>query len=135
MTDEELQAIKARVEAVAATCDAPAPWAMDTFHRGAPSDCEVRVTDATDSTIYRVTAAFDDMETHLEQQAIAEFIAHARTDVPALLAEVARLRAALALYAEPRNWHSPSTGFALQYDPEPSPVQRDRGDAARAALG
>lgn len=41
---------------------------------------------------------------------------------------------ALAFYAEPTNWQSPSSGFALQYDPEPSPINRDRGSKAAAAL-
>ena len=46
-----------------------------------------------------------------------------------------RLREALALYAEPKNWVTPSTGFAVQYDPEPSPVDADHGATARRALG
>jgi hypothetical protein len=33
----------------------------------------------------------------------------------------------LKFYAKPEHWNSPSTGFALQYDPEPSPIRR-RGD-------
>lgn len=36
-----------------------------------------------------------DVSSHLNAEADAEFIAHARTDVPALLDENARLRAAL----------------------------------------
>jgi hypothetical protein len=53
-------------------------------------------------------------------------------------AEVKRLRRALAeavkvigFYADEGNWCSPSKGFALQYDPEPSAFQKDRGAAAR----
>ena len=41
---------------------------------------------------------------------------------------------ALGIYAETKNWQSPSTGFALQYDPTPAPIHIDRGNAARAAL-
>ena len=41
---------------------------------------------------------------------------------------------ALAFYADPNNWRSPSTGFAAQYDPEPSAIQRDGGQRARLAL-
>jgi hypothetical protein len=41
-----------------------------------------------------------------------------------LLVENAKLRAALEFYADKANWSSPSRGFALQYDPEPSPVQK-----------
>ena len=47
---------------------------------------------------------------------------------------VLRLREGLSFYARRANWQSPSTGFALQYDPEPSPVDRDRGTRARALL-
>jgi hypothetical protein len=41
---------------------------------------------------------------------------------------------ALEFYAEPSHWQSPSTGIAAQYDPEPSPVQKDGGLRAREAL-
>jgi hypothetical protein len=40
----------------------------------------------------------------------------------------------LAFYANEKNWVSPSSGFALQYDPAPSPVESDKGCKARAAL-
>lgn len=51
------------------------------------------------------------------------------------LARINRLEAALDFYADPSNWASPSKGFALQYDPEPSPIQRaGRHLPARAAL-
>lgn len=49
--------------------------------------------------------------------------------------EVQGLRDALAFYADRKNWESPSRGFALQYDPEKSPVQKDWGAKAREALG
>lgn len=39
---------------------------------------------------------------------------------------------ALRFYADPKNWESPSSGFALQYDPEPSAVRTDWGARARA---
>ena len=48
--------------------------------------------------------------------------------------ELAALREALKFYATPANWMTPSTGFALQYDPEPSPISKDSGQRARAAL-
>lgn len=41
---------------------------------------------------------------------------------------------ALKFYADPNNWQSPSKGFALQYDPEPSPIKKDGGKLARNAL-
>lgn len=40
----------------------------------------------------------------------------------------------LRFYADAANWRSKSTGFAAQYDPEPSAVDRDRGARARQAL-
>ncbi len=50
------------------------------------------------------------------------------------VASNALLTEALAFYGDPCNWHSPSTGFAAQYDPESSPIQRDGGQRARLAL-
>jgi len=41
---------------------------------------------------------------------------------------------ALRFYADPENWETPSTGFAVQYDPEPDAVGRDKGEKARAVL-
>lgn len=41
---------------------------------------------------------------------------------------------ALHFYAEPSNYKSPSQGFAAQYDPEPSPIQRDKGKFARDVI-
>jgi hypothetical protein len=41
----------------------------------------------------------------------------------------------IQFYATEKNWHSRSTGMALQYDPEPSPIDRDkRGEVARTTL-
>jgi hypothetical protein len=40
----------------------------------------------------------------------------------------------LEFYANEKNWQSPSTGFAAQYDPEPSPIDKDMGLMARLAL-
>jgi hypothetical protein len=37
---------------------------------------------------------------------------------------ITKLRGALEFYANAKNWHSPSTGFAAQYDPEPSPIRK-----------
>jgi hypothetical protein len=55
-------------------------------------------------------------------------------DLAALLASHDNLEVVLAFYADRRNWQSPSSGFALQYDPKPSPVSGDQGIRARAAL-
>jgi hypothetical protein len=35
-----------------------------------------------------------------------------------------RYREALEIYAEDGNWQSPSKGFAIQYDPEPSLIRK-----------
>ena len=59
------------------------------------------------------------------------------TDLAAVLARAARvaeLEAALEFYADSKNWRSPSSGFALQYDPQPPEVQRDSGRRALLAL-
>lgn len=45
-----------------------------------------------------------------------------------------RLKVALEFYADKNNWQSPSTGFALQYDPVITPCLLDKGDIARKAL-
>jgi hypothetical protein len=51
-----------------------------------------------------------------------------------LIAEKHRLRKALEFYANQMNYMTPSTGFAIQYDPEPSAVSLDSGHIAREAL-
>lgn len=81
MTDIDLDAIKARAEAAT-----PGPWVREwafSTHFVVPEAAE-RVADGN---VARLKA---------HQRADAEFIAHAREDVPALLAEVERLRRELA---------------------------------------
>ncbi len=51
-----------------------------------------------------------------------------------LVTENGQLRKTLEFYRNSNNWKSPSNGFALQYDPEPSPIQKDRGQKARSVL-
>ncbi len=57
-----------------------------------------------------------------------------KTDGGATVPCISLLADALAFYATPSNWRTPSTGFAAQYDPEPSPIERDGGQRARIAL-
>ncbi|WP_339260922.1 hypothetical protein [Lysinibacillus sp. FSL K6-3209] len=57
----------------------------------------------------------------------AEFIKHAITDVPALVAEVERLRETLAFYANGNSY------FVVDMYDE-SVIMRDKGDKARRAL-
>ena len=50
------------------------------------------------------------------------------------LHEFRQVIAALRFYENQANWRTLSTGFAAQYDPDPSPVQLDHGKRARDAL-
>ncbi len=43
-------------------------------------------------------------------------------------------RGVMEFYVNKSNWRSPSTGFALQYDPIDSPVEADKGQKARDFL-
>lgn len=62
----------------------------------------------------------------------AEFIAHAREDIPALIAEVERLREALQFYAkESTYWYVENPGGKLLKD---SRINKDLGSLARLAL-
>lgn len=84
LTHEELQAIKARAEAAT-----PGPWT------NVDEDGEhwKSITAIEGGDPLSVTMKIYDEGGH--SLADAEFIAHARTDVPALVAEVERLRKAL----------------------------------------
>jgi len=91
MTDEELQAIKARVEAAT-----PGPWAMsrDEMSAGFGQHRYVVVgtTTADGKKLVDWRLLVEGMR-GADAVHDAEFIAQARTDVPALLAEVERLQA------------------------------------------
>jgi hypothetical protein len=63
-----------------------------------------------------------------------EFFDHACEDIPALVAEVRRLREGLEFYAEKANWRTTSEGFAAQYDRESPAAVKDGGIRARLAL-
>lgn len=82
MTKEELQAIKARCEAAT-----PGPW-EEVAESG-----EWWIIGAHENANYVV-------DTSGTSQGNIEFITHARADVPALVAEVERLNAALTLEGE-----------------------------------
>lgn len=61
--------------------------------------------------------------------------AHAQDVAFASLRErIDALETTLRFYGEAKNWQTPSSDFAAQYDPEPSPTDRDRGAQARAAV-
>ena len=57
-----------------------------------------------------------------------------RAGAAASAERIKALEAALEFYADSKNWRSPSSGFALQYDPQPPEVQRDSGRRALLAL-
>lgn len=66
----------------------------------------------------------------------ATFIAHSRTDIPALLDEVERLRAALRFYADESSFTIPAgSGSVVDYIDAKCPLQIDGGKKAREALG
>jgi hypothetical protein len=79
----DLDAIRRRVPDVYT-----GPWTVQT---GDPGDDNWYVAYATDNPLAGLVATVPDYGANL-----AEFIAHAREDVPALIAEVERLRTALA---------------------------------------
>ena len=40
----------------------------------------------------------------------------------------------LAFYADEETYKSDSSGFQLQYDPNPAPIEKDRGEKARQLM-
>lgn len=80
MTDEELQAIRARCEAAS-----PAPWEQEEWSG--------RLRDAHGESL--CAADPDGADAGLWRKEDARFVIHARIDVPTLLAEVDRLQKAL----------------------------------------
>ena len=95
MTDEELAAIEARCAAAQ-----PGPW----FAVAGPPACipeRLTMYLSGGGTVYAVhrdasDPRFDSTHVLPEREPDATFIAAARSDVPALLAEIARLRAIIA---------------------------------------
>jgi hypothetical protein len=80
------------IEAIDSRCDitTPEPWEAHQVGFHGYSFTVLRIGDDDDDPGYDVAAG-------VQRLADAEFIAHARTDVPALVAEVKRLRAALSV--------------------------------------
>jgi hypothetical protein len=83
MTEEELKAIKARCEAAT-----PGPWKSYIEGRDSTGGSDFIMTGEG-------TTLGDDIELTGATQADQDFIAHARQDVPKLLAEIERLRGLL----------------------------------------
>ena len=92
MTDDELAAIKARAEAAT-----PGPWARDMGHIS--TVCSL----GPDGRVLAKFAHFHrngSWESTVQDDENAAFIAHAREDIPALLAEAERLREIVRAVAE-----------------------------------
>jgi len=92
MTDDELQAIQARADAAT-----PGPWGY-MFLGGEYHVCPESTLTAVGSGL-RLAHVLENFDRRTEgydpaAEPNAEFIANARSDIPALLAEVRRLRAA-----------------------------------------
>jgi hypothetical protein len=83
MTDEDLKVIEARLNELPR-----GPWYVEQVRPG--HDDEARVYDRGSWGVCKPTPTQP-----LSRRPIAEFVASARTDVPALVAEVRRLRSAL----------------------------------------
>lgn len=106
MTEAELKAIRERWEAATA-----GPWEVrrggnftDFGMRGFNDFCEKNSHSATELKLGSTRVGFN-VEADLgRSQDDAEFIAHAITDVPALLAEVERLRAAMRHAVNEMRW-------------------------------
>ena len=84
MTDEELNAIKARLAAAL-----PAPWTGTTIRRSLDGDCLAIIHEKTVTVGATLLPRYGDNET-------AVMLLHAREDMDALVAEVERLRAWVA---------------------------------------
>lgn len=134
MTDAEAAAIAARAEAAT-----PGPWVV---YEG--DDYEV--TDTHEPAGFVWSPAWSDEDPEYEEQypftrhaADAAFIAHARADIPALLAEraalvemVKRLMVCADDLAELSTWYSANNGQATQAQGERAQKALDE---ARALLG
>jgi len=91
MTREELEAIEAREKAAT-----PGPWKKASLSEdyGAGYGMTTFFVKQPDGNLYRIGSA-DTSKKYIEENNNAEFVAHSRQDVPALIAEVKRLSAEL----------------------------------------
>jgi hypothetical protein len=107
LTSAQIAEIKARTEAAT-----PGPWHFEQYEPF-PGDVAFEVVDTE-----MITVADNVLQRDVS------FFAHSRTDIPALLAEVERLRAALEFYADEKNW----------LNRDPIGASEDTGEIARNAL-
>lgn len=147
MNAQQLQEIKARAEAAT-----PGPWYWDTNRRfqscmlKAPHDGGTCVVDFVRWGTQRAQPRFNDTATlfggilrTMEEYDAQElpnhnaiFIAHAREDIPALVAEVERLREVLRQYADIYNWRGIRTenmGVVQAWDGDTSDPRKLAVDA------
>ena len=144
MNEQELNEIEARAEAAT-----PGPWFWDTNRRykstmlKAPQNGGTCVMDFTRWGMQSAQPRFNDtcasfggilytMEQYDKTglpNPNADFIAHARQDVPALVADVRRLRAALEFYANSKSYSVKGDGMYWT-----KPVLVDGGFKASEAL-
>lgn len=127
MNQEQLNAIKERVAKAT-----PGPWESEETVEGHIDIFNPNEDYAVCQTGNETYDCLNDGDT--------EFIKHSITDVPALVAEVERLREALSIYADEKRWVEPCIYTAL-VNGEPETVKDapwailDCGDYARQALG
>ncbi|GEM_PF-2276756 len=96
MNKEQLNAIKERVAKAT-----PGEWFYDSY-----TVCTDEIFDGDGGLIETVTIDYADRhgDVHSKEETDAQFVAHARQDVPALIAEVERLREALLLIQNSDTW-------------------------------
>lgn len=118
MNQEQLNAIKERVAKATS-----GPWEIDRNS----DDCDF-ITDIW------FNQDGDHVEVHdksvMQSVLNAEFIAHSREDVPALVAEIERLRKALSYYADEKHYEP----YCIPMGDYASDVTEDNGEIARQAL-
>ncbi|MDM5229675.1 hypothetical protein [Lysinibacillus pakistanensis] len=143
MNQEQLNAIKQRVEKATI-----GPWCVNEEIDGIYDGCRtvVKAPNAPSKWATRIVSV-GQTRRHIRKDAESniEFIAHAREDVPALVAEVERLREALGFYANADNYEPvtiekwiPQVGGSRKMIqsivPQSEYVVEDGGEIARQAL-
>ena len=133
MNQEQLNTIKQRVEKTT-----PGPWIV------APEKCGPEGQSVYESDSFGWICEVGDPypRGNNRPQENMEFIAHAREDVPALVAEIERLREALEFYANADNyepvtiekWLEGSYKMIKSIVPQSEYVVEDGGEIARQAL-
>jgi hypothetical protein len=128
----DLEPIKARLAAATSQ-----PWEVaeaHTYKDGKQTVSELFVRRPDDDV--SIAADILDPTTSNPSQANADFIAHTPADVWALIGEVERLRAALAVYADRENWYCASGDHYAHWFRGWRPGKEEAGYVvAEAALG